>query len=172
MLDNAGGDSIIELPVTLHRYILIAVVLVALAFGVGRLSAAVGTLDSPDVPANTLSYTLEDIYNRLNTGAAGTPITFTEPSQGPTVSTGHTLSETIAIAPAVDDTNGAGLRDVQAGMTYWGLTSGNWGLQTGKGTGVPVTGQTGCWDQSGGSIDCAGMGQDGEYQLGAFKMSW
>jgi len=31
---------------------------------------------------------------------------------------------------------------------------------------VPKTGQTGCWDESGGSIGCADTGQDGEYQLG------
>jgi hypothetical protein len=32
--------------------------------------------------------------------------------------------------------------------------------------GVPKTGQTGCWDLSGDPIDCAGTGQDGEYQAG------
>ena len=32
--------------------------------------------------------------------------------------------------------------------------------------GVPKTGQTGCWDESGNPIDCAGTGQDGEYQAG------
>jgi cytochrome c5 len=32
--------------------------------------------------------------------------------------------------------------------------------------GVPKTGQTGCWDLSGDPIDCAGTGQDGEYQTG------
>jgi hypothetical protein len=31
---------------------------------------------------------------------------------------------------------------------------------------VPKTGQTGCWDQDGNPIDCAGTGQDGEYQTG------
>ena len=38
---------------------------------------------------------------------------------------------------------------------------------TGGGScGVPKTGQTGCWDTSGTSVDCAGTGQDGEYQMG------
>jgi hypothetical protein len=38
---------------------------------------------------------------------------------------------------------------------------------TGGGScGVPKTGQTGCWDASGNPIDCAGTGQDGEYQAG------
>ncbi len=140
--------------------IVASLVVALLALG-SALMVLAGSTDSPGEPGDTYSYTLEDVYDCLNTGVAGTPITFTEPISGPTVSTGHTLSETMAIAPAVDDTNGAGLRDVQAGMTYWGLTSSDWGLQTGKGTGVPMTGQTGCWSQSGDSIDCAGTGQDG-----------
>ncbi len=32
--------------------------------------------------------------------------------------------------------------------------------------GVPKTSQTGCWDESGTPIPCAGTGQDGEYQRG------
>ena len=32
--------------------------------------------------------------------------------------------------------------------------------------GVPQTGQTGCWNGVGGSIPCAGTGQDGDYQAG------
>jgi hypothetical protein len=31
---------------------------------------------------------------------------------------------------------------------------------------VPKTGQTGCWDQAGSAINCAGTGQDGEFQKG------
>jgi len=31
---------------------------------------------------------------------------------------------------------------------------------------VPKTGLTGCWDVNGAAIDCAGTGQDGEYQKG------
>ncbi|NIO68244.1 MAG: hypothetical protein GTN71_04110, partial [Anaerolineae bacterium] len=81
-----------------NKYTWIFVVLLTLAFGVlgfsvGRLAAAPGTLDSPGPPESTLSYTLEDIYNRLDTGAAGTQSTFTEPSSGPTSGTGHTLDE-------------------------------------------------------------------------------
>jgi len=47
----------------------------------------------PGPPETTSSYTLEDIYNRLDTGAAGTPGAFTEPSSGPTMGTMHTLDE-------------------------------------------------------------------------------
>ena len=34
-------------------------------------------------------------------------------------------------------------------------------------SGVPDTGQTGCWDGTGAPTTCAGTGQDGEYQFGA-----
>ena len=80
------------------KYILIALVLVTLGFGVGRLSAAVGTLDSPDVPGNTQSFTLEDIYNRLTTGNFFTQSTFQEPGSGPGTGTMHTLNDIMAVA--------------------------------------------------------------------------
>jgi hypothetical protein len=84
---SQGGD------IMRSKYLVIVVVLLVLAFGVGRLSAAPGTLDSPAPPGSTSSYTLEDIYNRLDTGTAGTQSTFTEPTSGPTVGTMHTLNE-------------------------------------------------------------------------------
>jgi hypothetical protein len=131
------------------KYALIVIMLLALGFGVGRLSAAGpmtagGTLDSPGPPESIYSYTLEDIYNRLDTGAAGTPSPFTEPASGPTVGTGHTLSEIMAIAPAIDDINGATQADVLAGKTVWGLTSSQWGPIAGTYplASVPKTGQT------------------------------
>jgi hypothetical protein len=36
----------------------------------------------------------------------------------------------------------------------------------GRHVGLTVTGQTGCWDQSGNPISCAGTGQNGEHQSG------
>jgi hypothetical protein len=94
-------------------------------------------------------YTLEQIYNRLNAGVAGAKrSTFTEPISGP-ASTGHTLDEIMGKAPVLNDTSGAGPAHVAAGKTYWGLTSGEWGLRTGTYAGdgsftAPVarTGQT------------------------------
>lgn len=126
-----------------NKYILIAVVLLTLAFGVGRLSA--GTPDSPSAPGATNSFTLEDIYNRLNAGTAGAKSTFTEPAAGPGTGTMHTLNEIMAAAPALDATNGAGVANVASGKTFWGLTAGAWGLKTGAasgggGAGVPKTG--------------------------------
>ena len=114
------------------RYVLIAVVLVILAFGVERLSAATGTTDSPAAPGATNSYTLQDIYNRLDTGAAGAQSTFTEPAAGPGTGTMHDLNEIMAKSPAKDDTSGATTVDVAAGKKFWGLTGGQWGLQTGN----------------------------------------
>jgi hypothetical protein len=118
------------------KYVLIVVVLLTLAFGVGRLAAAPGTLDSPAPPDSTSSYTLEDIYNRLNGGAAGAQSTFTEPSSGPGTETMHTLNQIMDRAPAADNTDGAVPAEVLTGKTYWSLrTDGSggssWGLETG-----------------------------------------
>ena len=77
-------------------------------------------------------YTLEHIYNRINNGAAANKeTTFKEPSSGPMAGTGHTLNEIMGKLPALDDTSGAVPANVVAGKTYWGLTSGQWGLRTG-----------------------------------------
>lgn len=58
-----------------------------------------GDLDSPDYPNNTYSYTLEDIYNRLQNGTTASTSTFTEPVSSPGA-TGHTLTE---VYEAADD---------------------------------------------------------------------
>ena len=93
-----------------------------------------GNREAPAGPseAGSAMFTLEDIYNRLIDGTQGAKRTgaFIEPSSGPGP-TGHTLDEVMAVAPKVDDTNGAGVADVLADMTFWGLTSGAWGTKTG-----------------------------------------
>jgi hypothetical protein len=109
------------------KTMIIVVVLVTLAFEVGRLSAK--TPNTLSGPGATDSYTLEDVYNRLNDGTAGSQSTFTEPGVAP-ASTMHTLNEIMAKAPAVD-TNGATQAHVLAGKTFWGLTSAQWGPKTG-----------------------------------------
>ena len=130
------------------------------------ISVLAGTLDATTVPSATSSYTLEDIYNRLDNGTAGTTSSFTEPIAGPVSGTKHTLSEIMAKAPAVDDVNGAAVGDVLLGKTFWGRTSNGWGPLTGiSGSGgsapVPRTGQTICYNAAGGVISCDGTGQDG-----------
>jgi hypothetical protein len=93
-----------------------------------------GSLDAPAAPsdAGSAMYTLEDLYQRLNAGTAGTPRSsvFVEPAAGPG-GTMHTLTEIMAKMPALD-ANGATAADVLAGKTFWGLTGGAWGLQTGS----------------------------------------
>lgn len=88
-------------------------------------------LDPPTAPGSTNSYTIGDICNRLDTGAAGTQIPFTEPTAAPG-STGCTFNEVMSKAPVEDNTNGALINEVLLGKTFWGLrTDGTWGLQTG-----------------------------------------
>ena len=89
--------------------------------------------------AGSQMYTLEQIYNRLNTGATAPKMTeFTGPSSGP-AGTGHTLDDIMGKAPVLDNANGAGPGQVVAGKTYWGITSGEWGLRTGT---MPTPGDT------------------------------
>ncbi len=144
-----------------------------------------GNLESPADPSDPASalFSQEDLYLRLTTGAAGSKRTggFTEPTTGPD-NTGHTMDEIMNAAPSADSINGATPEDVATGKTFWGLSEGNWGLQSGTGSissenpypaPVPVTGQTTCFEKTitaDGTfylaIDCAGTGQDGELQSG------
>ena len=138
-----------------------------------------GNLDSPAPPTDAASamFSQEDLYQRLTSGAQGAKRTtpFTEPTSGPG-DYGHTLDEVMAVAPTADNVNGATAADVLSGKTFWGLrTDGTWGPQTGTAitqpagqhpSPVPATGQTFCNDRFGVLIDCAGTGQDGDYQSG------
>ncbi len=89
----------------------------------------------------------------------------------------NTLNEIMAIAP-ITKTNAATKTQVISGTTFWGLTSGQWGVQTGtltvSGGGtvtttyIPQTGQTKCYDTAA-EIACGNVtypGQDGDYQKG------
>ena len=91
----------------------------------------------PDSAMNTL----DDAYNRLNSGAEGIKRSggFAEPSSTPG-SSGHTLDEVMARMPAPDDANGASPGHVAQGKTIWGLrTDGTWGHQTGTATFASTT---------------------------------
>lgn len=124
-------------------YILAAVLALSLLV---TFSVLAGNINSSAAPGATNSYTLADIYNRLNAGTAGTQSTFTEPTTGPG-STMNDLNAIMAAAPAVDDTDGATAADVASGKTFWGLTSAaGWGEQTGTLTSAPC-------DCSGGMLD-------------------
>lgn len=106
----------------------------------------------PDAPpASTLSYSLQDLYNRLDSGAPGTQAAFAEPPAGPIAATMVDMNAVMGKAPERDDVHGATADHVLEGKTFWGLRSGTgWGLITGtlEGGGdgdavdVPKTGQT------------------------------
>ncbi len=104
---------------------LCAFTLPAAAFG--------GSIDSPGLPsAGSGMPTTTEIYNRLDTGATiPDPGAFKEPTQGPGANTSKSLLDIQGKLPVPDNTNGATAADVRAGKTFWGLTSGQWGKQTG-----------------------------------------
>ncbi len=97
-----------------------------------RFKPLAGGLEPGVPPTSTYSFTLEDIYHRLDSGAAGAQSAFAEPPSGPITRTSHTLNEIMALAPVVDDVHGAAAADVLTGTTAWGLTSGAWGMLTGS----------------------------------------
>ncbi len=118
--------------------VLIALVLLMVGIGVGRLLA--GSPDSPGAPNASAAqmYTLEQIYQRLTTGNYFTKQSaFTEPSSAPGTGTMHTLDQIMAVAQP----RALAKR-------------------------VPKTGQTTCWNAAGSVIGCVGTGQDGQYQAG------
>lgn len=57
------------------------------------LALAGDPANPPGPPETTQSYTLEDIYQRLDTGAEASKSAFTEPASGPETGTMHTITE-------------------------------------------------------------------------------
>ena len=83
-------------------------------------------------------YTLEQIYQRLTTGAyLAKQSAFTEPASGPTAGTMRTLDE------------------------IWGKAQ-----PRALAPRVAKTGQTTCYNSGDSVTNCAGTGQDGQYQMG------
>ena len=114
------------------RYILVGVVVGVLLASMVVVLA--GSMDSPEGPthADAQMYTLEQIYDRLDTGAESAKMTqFTEPVGGPGTGTMFTLDEIMAKAPQRDDTNGATQADVLINKTYWSRRTASWGHQAG-----------------------------------------
>ena len=88
--------------------------------------------DSPTPVDNSsrAMYSIDDVCKRLETGAEGVKRAVTEPTCGPKMMT-CSVNEMMEKAPSKDNSNGAQPGDVAGGKTYWGLTDGNWGPQTG-----------------------------------------
>ena len=64
-----------------RKYLLVSIIVFLLgSLIVTAVVVFAGNPDSPSPPESTFSYSLEDIYNRLDTGASGTQSSFTEPS--------------------------------------------------------------------------------------------
>jgi hypothetical protein len=112
-------------------------VIITMVFTTVVVLAASGTTDAANSPALTSSYTLEDIYQRLTNGTAGSQSTFTNPAVAPGTGSMYDLNDIMSAAPALDNTNGATADQVMENQTFWGLTNGQWGLQTGN-----ITSQT------------------------------
>lgn len=117
-----------------HRSMTIIITLIVINLALAWQVYANGSPDSPGSPETTNSYTLADLYNRLSTGTTGSQNTFTEPSSEPGTGTMYSLNEIMAVAPAADEASGASRADVRSGKKFWGLTSGQWALQTGSAT--------------------------------------
>ena len=91
------------------RKALVAVFVVsALALGLfaGHRWTLMGLLNPPSAPDATESYTLDDIYDRLDTGATGDKSPFEEPSTSPGTTVGRhssvkTLSPPLDHGPAM-----------------------------------------------------------------------
>jgi len=99
-----------------RTWLITLALIVALGAGLlaGRQLSPMGNTNSPNTPENTQSHTLEDVYDRLNTGAVGAQSTFTEPGVAPGTGTMHTIDEIMALIPDHKDSfDGAdGVREI------------------------------------------------------------
>jgi hypothetical protein len=109
------------------------VVTIILSLTIIPFTSFAGNLEPPGEPTSGSGMpTLTNIYNQLTSGTTSTPAaSFQEPESGPTTGTGRTLSEIQGKLPAPDSANGAMTCQVLSGRTFWGLTGGEWGRQTG-----------------------------------------
>ncbi len=100
------------------------------------MPAMAGNLQPPAGPDDAASamYTLEDLHNRLATGAEGSKRTgdvMAPPAVDDINGTGKSIDEVMILMPEMDNSNGATQSEVVEGTTFWGLSNGNWGKSTG-----------------------------------------
>jgi hypothetical protein len=109
-------------------------IILVLTFGIASLLLSpvyAGDINPPNGPDANAMFNLENVYQRLIDGTPGNMHTgFANPTAGPG-STMHSINQIMEKLPAKDDANGANPEHVMAGKTYWGLTTGKWGKQTG-----------------------------------------
>ena len=75
------------------------IVIISVLLTAVTVLAASGTTDAPAAPGSTASYTLEDIYQRLSNGTAGSQSAFTEPAVAPGTGSMHSLNDIYAVIP-------------------------------------------------------------------------
>jgi hypothetical protein len=114
MVRIIGGEDIDSLRVT------------SLPLDHGKL-----TPRGPPTSAESIMYTLDDLYARLSHGAEVSKASrFRGPSAAPGAS-GPDLNEIMSISPYPDGIDGATPEDIASGRTYWGVHPASWGKQTG-----------------------------------------
>ncbi|MDZ7744185.1 MAG: DUF1566 domain-containing protein [Candidatus Saccharibacteria bacterium] len=146
----------------------VPILIAVLLLGIGGAVFASLNPPAPPTDPSSQSYTLDDLCNRLETGAAGTMVaTFTEPTTGPGDTTPMcSLDELFGLLPEAD-VDCAEPSQVIPGTTYWSLCAGSgFGPSFNSPARLAATGQNTCYDAAGSVISCAGTGQDGEYQMG------
>ena len=94
------------------------------------------------------------------------PSTGTMANNGAVTITPSTVTQTIAAGYHNGSGSVVGDADLVAGNIKQGVTVFGVNGTLASTLGVPETGQTLCYDSSGGQIACAGTGQDGEYRAG------
>jgi len=128
-----GGATAQEWRQSTFRSFISSIILISLfTFSSSVLS---GSFNSPAAVTDSASgmYTINDVYNRLNAGTAGSKRSgaFNEPLGAPS-SSSKALDDVMGKAPAIDDTNGATAAEVTKDKTFWGLRSdGTWGTTIG-----------------------------------------
>jgi formylglycine-generating enzyme required for sulfatase activity len=83
----------------------------------------------PPGDPSTAMYSISDVCQRLESGAAGEMRVFRGPTSAVGTRSGCNLNELMDKAPA-KVADGVNPNEVPAGLKYWGLTD-NWGIQTG-----------------------------------------
>jgi len=152
------------------------VLIAMLLAGTVGVMAATGTIDSPAAPGSTNSYTLEDIYQRLDAGTAASQSTFTEPSVAPGTGTMHDLNDIYNAIPA----EGSDLTGVNGSLTV-NIVDGIYRSKTATANdsnlkadniyrGIPIFGVTGTLNPSGipktGQTVDHGFQDDGSMEMG------
>ncbi len=95
--------------------------------------ALAGNLEPPGSPGEMSSamYSINDICERLKSGAEPELTPLSGPTSGPEASSRCTLNDVMAVAPKPDVASGAQASEVLSGKSYWSLQEEPWGKQTG-----------------------------------------